>query len=846
MLNSESIKIFCSYSAKDIELQKNLKTHLGTLRRQKIISDWDDRELIGGEEWDKKIKCMLNTADIILLLISADFIDSDYCYDIEVKRAMERHEMGEARVIPIILRPSDWKHASVPFNKLTAFPTGVEPVTNWSSQDNAFLNIADGIRKVAESLIKERKKDFDHKNRVPEDINPYIKKYMEIYGKIKIPGMRQSVDLIDIYTKVLFLDQSNNPYRSKEDLEKFFRNRHQNRLLYTRGSDGFRAVNKHEHLMVLGAPGAGKSTFLRRVGLEALNLKQGTESLFQHHCIPVLLEFKKFKSGSIDIPQFITNELNSFGLSISEVRVEEELERGNFLILFDGLDEVCEEFLTEIMDKIQKFVEEYRQNRFIASCRIASYRVESFQNNCFANFIDIELAEFDGDQIQQFINNWFCSPSDIENSTALKCWNLLNSYDHKASRELARTPLLLTYLCLVYDRTQNIPRRRAEIYRKALDILLEEWASEKRIYQGEIYQGFSTEQEKVLLAEIAYQGFTNDQLFFGQQEIIEQINCFLVDTTPQDELNRLDGRAVLTAIVTQQGILVERYDGAYSFSHLTFQEYLTAQYVSFKEDLVQSMVRQYLTYQRWREVFILVAECFISGDIFLKAMETKAKQLIDITSSLRSADLLVWADKATRNAEGNYRPATRRVGAILFALYLANHFAYDPSCAYALKTAINLADNLIRTRSLDCPSDLARNFANDMNKAAELAKTLAYAKDSGKTPQLVISFVNELQHIKIFGAVDFNGLIQDLNIFISQRNLLAYEDQQKHSDEILQLLYNALDLNPGILKFSEVEAVALQNYFYANELIMQCMRSSKRSSRIVRDEIEERMLKMGG
>jgi TIR domain len=92
MSTPEPVEVFYSYSRKDLELQESLKTHLGTLRRQKIISGWDDRELVGGEEWDHAIKSKLNTADIILLLVSPDFINSDYCYDIEVTRAMERHE----------------------------------------------------------------------------------------------------------------------------------------------------------------------------------------------------------------------------------------------------------------------------------------------------------------------------------------------------------------------------------------------------------------------------------------------------------------------------------------------------------------------------------------------------------------------------------------------------------------------------------------------------------------------------------------------------------------------------------------------------------------------------------
>jgi hypothetical protein len=106
-----------------------LEVHLKLLKRQDIIQDWHDRDISAGTEWARQISTQLETADIILLLISPDFIASDYCWDIELKRAMERHEAGEARVIPIILRQTDW--AGAPFGKLQALPKDAKPVTLW-------------------------------------------------------------------------------------------------------------------------------------------------------------------------------------------------------------------------------------------------------------------------------------------------------------------------------------------------------------------------------------------------------------------------------------------------------------------------------------------------------------------------------------------------------------------------------------------------------------------------------------------------------------------------------------------------------------------------------------------
>jgi hypothetical protein len=132
--------------------------------RQGMISSWHDRKILPGDEWKHHIHDHLETADIILLLISADFIASDYCLDIEVKTALRRHESGEACVIPILLRPVDWTGAV--FAKLQALPTHGRPVTMWADRDEAFLDVAQGIRKVAELLRARRTQKFEEKQHV--------------------------------------------------------------------------------------------------------------------------------------------------------------------------------------------------------------------------------------------------------------------------------------------------------------------------------------------------------------------------------------------------------------------------------------------------------------------------------------------------------------------------------------------------------------------------------------------------------------------------------------------------------------------------------------------------------
>ncbi|MDQ2950532.1 MAG: toll/interleukin-1 receptor domain-containing protein [Acidobacteriota bacterium] len=144
------ISIFFSYSHNDQKLRDQLEVHLSMLKRQGVISAWHDRRLLAGSALDSGISVELDAADIILLLVSADFLASDYCYSKEMLRAMKRHDAGEARVIPIILRPCEWQKA--PFGKLVATPTDGKPVTKWADPDDAFLDITKAIRSAAEKL----------------------------------------------------------------------------------------------------------------------------------------------------------------------------------------------------------------------------------------------------------------------------------------------------------------------------------------------------------------------------------------------------------------------------------------------------------------------------------------------------------------------------------------------------------------------------------------------------------------------------------------------------------------------------------------------------------------------
>lgn len=145
--------LFFSYSHVDEQLRDRLEVHLAQLKRDGLIDAWHDRRILAGSNLDDSISEQLEAADIVLLLVSSDFINSDYCYSREMARALERHARKEAHVIPVILRACDWK--SSPIGKLLAVPTDARAVTSWPNQDEALTDVVKAIRKVANSVVSK-------------------------------------------------------------------------------------------------------------------------------------------------------------------------------------------------------------------------------------------------------------------------------------------------------------------------------------------------------------------------------------------------------------------------------------------------------------------------------------------------------------------------------------------------------------------------------------------------------------------------------------------------------------------------------------------------------------------
>ena len=148
---SKKARLFISYSHADEAIKDELIKHISPLKRLNLISEWHDRKISAGDQWREEISNKIEESEIIVLIVSIDFINSQYCYDIEMERALERQSLSECVVIPVIARSCMWQ--SAPFAELQALPTNGKAITSWGDRDEALTIVADGIKRVAERLI---------------------------------------------------------------------------------------------------------------------------------------------------------------------------------------------------------------------------------------------------------------------------------------------------------------------------------------------------------------------------------------------------------------------------------------------------------------------------------------------------------------------------------------------------------------------------------------------------------------------------------------------------------------------------------------------------------------------
>jgi len=270
---------------------------------------------------------------------------------------------------------------------------------------------------------------------------------------------------------------------------------------------------------------------------------------------------------------------------------------------------------------IEEFSQRYDGCHVVITCRTAAT-----EHTFHPRFTYLEMADFEPDQVERFVRNWFWSGDDQEASTRLADAMLteLDAPEHEGIRDLARSPLLLTLLCLNYEETLGFPKRKVELYQDALDALLRRWDVSREIRRGGLYRGLSRDRKQQLFDRIAYDGLVNGQALFEQVDLEARIRAYLENVPEVPEAIDIDAGQVLREIIAQHGIFVQQVAGLYSFAHLTFQEYYAARYVvSRTASGTLEVAAGRLDDDRWEQVLTMIASMLPDAAGFVDAL-TKA------------------------------------------------------------------------------------------------------------------------------------------------------------------------------------------------------------------------------
>ncbi|MBD1833280.1 NACHT domain-containing protein [Cyanobacteria bacterium FACHB-472] len=354
------------------------------------------------------------------------------------------------------------------------------------------------------------------------------------------------------------------------------------------------ALVKFRRMVVLGDPGAGKTTMERYL---ALQMVKQTEPKLPY--LPVYVELKKFvESKKNDLLDFIADEWEKrYRFPNAHSNLEQQLDDGKVALLLDGLDEVlgggtqeeAQAAYKRVADEINRVATLFSAAPIAVTCRKAGWR------RGLKRFQTLEVLDFSWEQIQEFVKLRFKSNPD-------KAEGLRQALEKNLRMQrLAANPLILSLIAIVYQEDLELPERRAELYKRCLKVLLEEWDSHRDIKR---FSQFSTGGKRNLLKEVAWHFHKSGKRYFPEDELLELIADFLPTISIQPE----DNKAILDEIAAQYGLLKVQAHGWYGFVHLTFQEYFAALAVKDKVAAALSEVIVHRHEPWWEEVILLLSE----------------------------------------------------------------------------------------------------------------------------------------------------------------------------------------------------------------------------------------------
>jgi len=412
---------------------------------------------------------------------------------------------------------------------------------------------------------------------------------------------------------------------------------------------GIQAVSKYPKLVIWGKAGSGKTIFLKYLALQCLS------DNFQSELVPILINLWEFieTAQHQTLSAYIIAKFVGYGVKDPQA-IQQLMVKGKLLILLDGLDAVESE--RSVIWAIKRLEEEFPTNQILITCRTGACAYN------FEAFTEVEIADFNNEQVNIFIRQWF---KHHELTQKFKD----NLADAVAIQDLATSPLLLTFLCLLFE-TSNLAFNYAEVMAGALELLMDKWDAQrnierniKRNIRGNIDPDFSqlpfSKVNKLdLLSYIAIVSFDQDKYLLKQSQLEHLISTYCQNYL-QIKANKIDAQAVVSLMESHHGLLVEKANHTYAFWHLIFQEYFTAKrIVNSANPHAFTYLKERIGERPWHNVIVLAAGMLLNADELVQAIKFKTDLLL--AKHQRLQEFLTWIHQHTAYLKVPYSRAAIR------------------------------------------------------------------------------------------------------------------------------------------------------------------------------------------
>lgn len=438
--------------------------------------------------------------------------------------------------------------------------------------------------------------------------------------------------------------------------------------------DAIRAIKDHSRIVIVGVPGSGKTTMLKYLALELC--KENLEKQERAN-IPIFITLREFSESGKDLRSYIDEQFERYRFPKAKDLVEKDLRDGKCRILLDGFDELAtKERQKEIAELISGFMEKYPRCKIATTSRIAGYDDE------LKGFTKFELMQFDDNQIERFIDNWFGKQNPEKAKSMFEAIR-----ENEQIKAIARNPLMIAIIAIIYEEDRELPQKRVDLYNRCVEVLLSKWDVQKRLKNV-----YSSDKKEFILKKLAFYGHINNKRILTEDEVIREMLRYF----PQIQLEEKDAEPFLGEIWKRSYLLRQISMNSYDFLHLSFQEYFTAIELREREDGM-SFIVDHLLEPWWEEPALLFAGISRDATALIRRIEEEVPEDIFFSN-------LTFFGKCVADAEFTQPNLKQKIVDDIWSVYDSTKFS-------------SLKEKLIRVLALIKPDDIIDELMEDLSDA---------------------------------------------------------------------------------------------------------------------------------